>query len=104
MFDPQLLDAPSWSDSAAIETPDHQNVLSPLVTAYHERGYEAGYSRGVNDSLAAILEAAEEFARLQPGSSAEIRQLLFAFSEFLEDQIGRTPPHSDNGFVDGLGI
>jgi hypothetical protein len=103
MFDPQSKTS-SWPDSDVTEIPDHQNVLSPLVTAYHERGYEAGYSRGVNDSLAAVLEAAEEFARLQPGSAVETRRLLYAFSEFLEDQIGRTPPHSENGFVDGLGI
>jgi hypothetical protein len=103
MFDPQSKTS-SWPDSDVTEIPDHQNVLSPLVTAYHERGYEAGYSRGVNDSLAAVLEATEEFARLQPGSAVETRRLLYAFSEFLEDQIGRTPPHSENGFVDGLGI
>jgi hypothetical protein len=103
MFDPQLKSS-SWPDSEVTEMPDHRNVLSPLVTAYHERGYEAGYSRGVNDSLATILEAAEEFARLQPGSAVETRRLLYAFSKFLEGQIGRTPPHSEDGFVDGLGI
>jgi hypothetical protein len=103
MFEPQSKIS-SWPDSDPTEMTGQQNVLSPLVSAYHERGYEAGYSRGVNDSLATILEAAEEFVRLQPGSGVETRRLLFAFSKFLEDQIGRTPPHSENGFVDGLGI
>jgi hypothetical protein len=103
MFDPKSTTS-SWPDLDMTEMPDHQNVLSPLVSAYHERGYEAGYARGVNDSLAAVLEAAEEFVRLQPGSAEETRRLLYAFSEFLEGQIGRTPPHSENGFVDGLGI
>ena len=103
MFEPQSKIS-SWPDSDATEMPDQQNVLSPLVSAYHERGYEAGYSRGVNDSLTAVLEAAEEFVRLQPGSAVETRRLLYAFSKFLEDQIGRTPPNQENGFVDGLGI
>jgi hypothetical protein len=103
MFDPRSKTS-SWPDSDLTEMPAQQNVLSPLISAYHERGYEAGYARGVNDSLATILEAAEEFARLQPSSAVETRRLLYAFSKFLEDQIGRTPPHSENGFVDGLGI
>ena len=103
MFDPQSRTS-SWPDSDLTEMADQQNLLSPVVSAYHERGYDAGYVRGVNDSLATILEAAEEFARLQPGSAVETRRLLYAFSEFLEGQIGRTPPHSENGFVDGLGI
>jgi hypothetical protein len=103
MFDPQSKTS-SWPDSDVTEMPDHQNVLSPLVSAYHERGYEAGYARGVNDFLATMLEAAEEFARLQPSSTVETRRLLYAFLEFLEKQIGRTPTHSENGFVDGLGI
>jgi hypothetical protein len=79
-------------------------ALPSLVSAYHERGYEAGYARGINDALAAVLESTEDFARLQPGSAAETRRLLYAFSEFLEEQVRQSPSHSDHGFVDGLGI
>jgi hypothetical protein len=103
MFEPTSKSS-SWPELDVTEVPNHQDVLSPLVSAYHERGYEAGYARGINDSLAAVLEAAEEFARLQPKSHLETLRLLHAFSEFLENQISRTPPHSENGFVDGLGI
>jgi hypothetical protein len=79
-------------------------ALPSLVSAYHERGYEAGYVRGINDALASVLEATEDFARLQPGSAAETRQLLYTFSKFLEEQVRQSPLHSDDGFVDGLGI
>ena len=42
MFDPKSTTS-SWPDFILTETPDHQNVLSPLVSAYHECGYEAGF-------------------------------------------------------------
>ena len=79
-------------------------ILPSLVSAYQEHGFEAGYSRGVNDALAAVLEVAEEFARLRPESAAETRRVLYAFSEFLESRVRQTPPDEDFGFVDGLGI
>ena len=87
-----------------IDAPVQQQVLPSLVTAYQERGYDAGYARGVNDALAAVLEATEDFARLRPESVAETRRLLFAFSEFLEKQFRPTPSHLEHDFVDGLGI
>jgi hypothetical protein len=79
-------------------------ILPSLVSAYQERGFEAGYSRGVNDALAAVLEAAEEFARLRPESAAETRKVLYAFSEFLERHVRQAPPYVESEFVDGLGI
>jgi hypothetical protein len=94
----------SRPDRNPIEIPDHQHVLPPLVSAYHERGYEAGYARGKNDVLAAVLETTDEFSRLEPESAAETRKLLYAFSKFLEEQIQRSPRDSDHGFVDGSGI
>jgi hypothetical protein len=100
MFD---LKSKSWPAGDPLEIPDQQ-VLPPLVSVYHERGYEAGYARGINDALAAALEATEEFVRLQPGPAAETRSLLCAFSKFLEEQIRRSPPHGEHGFVDGSGI
>jgi hypothetical protein len=92
------------SKSQTTVAPARQNVLPNLVNAYHERGYEAGYARGVNDALAAVLEATEDFARLRPEPAVETRRLLYAFSEFLEEQIHRTPHHAEHEFVDGLGI
>src|ERR1700722_8587220 len=86
------------------EESSRSEILPSLVSAYQERGFEAGYSRGVNDALAAVLEAAEEFARLRPESAAETRRVLYAFSEFLESRVRQTPPDEDFGFVDGLGI
>jgi hypothetical protein len=82
----------------------HENVLPNLVSAYQERGYEAGYARGVSDTLAAVLEATEDFVRLRPNSAAETRRLLHAFSEVLEQHVRQTPPPAHHEFVDGLGI
>jgi hypothetical protein len=86
------------------ETHERQELFSGLVTAYQERGYEAGYARGANDALASVLEAIEEFARPRPESAGETRRLLYAFSEFLENKVCQTPPRPANDFVDGLGI
>jgi len=98
----------SNSATQAAEEPrdsrERQELFSGLVTAYQERGYEAGYARGANDALASVLEAAEEFARLRPESAAQTRRLLFAFSEFLENRVRRTPPTTAPDFIDGLGI
>ena len=87
-----------------VDTYERQECFSGLVTAYQERGYEAGYSRGANDALASVLEAIEEFARLRPESAAETRRTLYAFSEFLESRVCPTPQLLSNEFVDGLGI
>jgi hypothetical protein len=54
--------------------------------------------------LAQVLLAADRFARLRPDSAAETRRLLYAFSEFLEDQVPRTPAYPDHYVADGLGI
>jgi len=84
--------------------PDQQQVFPPLMSAYHERGYEMGYARGRSDVLAAILEATETFVRLDPDSAANTRRLLYAFSDFLEQQMSRRSPEVPHEFVDGLGI
>lgn len=86
------------------ELPDQQQVLPPLMSAYQERGYAAGYGRGRNDALIAILALTEEFARLDPSMAADTRRTLYAFSDFLERRIVRTAPQSHGSFIDGLGI
>ncbi|MGA3067871.1 MAG: hypothetical protein ABSF29_13595 [Tepidisphaeraceae bacterium] len=88
----------------ARELPDGVNVFSTVVSAFQEQGFEAGYARGINDALAAVLEASDEFARMQPLSVAETRKLLYAFSRFLEERIRQSRHHRRHEFVDGLGI
>jgi hypothetical protein len=83
---------------------ERENILPSLVAAYEERGYESGYARGVNEALAAVLEATEDFARLRPESPDVTRRLLYAFSKYLEGRVRRTPPQVAHEFVDGLGI
>ena len=90
--------------SVTAEEPALRSVLPSLVSAYCERGYDAGYARGVNDMLAQVLLAADRFARLRPESATDTRRLLYAFSEFLEDQVPRTPAYPDHFVAEGLGI
>ena len=94
----------SFQGDNAVENPGDQAVLPSLVSAYHQRGYEAGYARGINDALAAVLEATEDFARLEPESAADTRRRLHVFSIFLEERLLRSPARADFGFVDGSGI
>jgi hypothetical protein len=86
------------------ETSDGGDIWPALMNVYQEQGFETGYSRGVNDTLAAALEATEEFVRLQQRSNLDARRLLYAFCEFLESHIRRTPPQDSQRFIDGLGI
>ncbi len=79
-------------------------VLSTLASVYERSGYDAGYSRGVNDVLATVLEAAASFSRLQPGSANETFRLLHAFSEFLEQRVEGKSQMVDETFGDGSGI
>lgn len=96
---PILSPEDSSSDSTA-----RKDVWPALASVYHEQGYDAGYHRGVNDTLATVLESAEDFARLHEGDIAATRRLLYAFSEFLEQRAGTRPRTVDQHFVDGLGI
>jgi len=93
--------------SSADSSPDstaRSDVWPALASVYHEQGYDAGYRRGVNDTLATVLEAVNDFARLRDGDVAETRRLLYAFSEFLEQRAGTHSRTVDQHFVDGLGI
>jgi len=92
-----------YPNKPSFETTERDNVWPVLVNVYQEQGYEAGYARGVNDVMAAVLEATEDFVSLRP-DSAETRRLLHAFSEFLENHVRRKPPDRQQGFTDGLGI
>jgi len=89
-------------ESAVITPPP--DIFSPLVNAYEERGYEAGYARGVSDALAFVLEATAEFSRLRRESAAETRKLLYEFSTFIEKQLQGASGRAEAGFSGGLGI
>jgi hypothetical protein len=100
-----LMTASTLSDTETTDFPTEiPNVLPSLVGAFRDHGYEAGYARGVGDTHIALLEAVDEFSRQQSGSPARTRQLLYAFSEFLERKLDRKPARSETGFIDGAGI
>ena len=90
-------------DELSSATGEPDGVWPALVNVYQEQGYEAGYARGVNDVMAAFLEATEDFVGHRV-DSVEARRLLHSFSEFLENHLRRTAPDRDQGFTDGLGI
>jgi hypothetical protein len=86
------------------EDSQQSGVWPALVNVFHEQGYQAGYARGTSDVLANLLEATKDFAKTHPGSPADTRRLLYAFSEFLERRLPKNPPNHAHEFVDGLGI
>jgi hypothetical protein len=94
----------SLAGNVILESPQRQEVWPVLVNAYYEEGFSAGYARGINETLAAVLEATEEFASLRPGSSDETRRLLHSFSKFLEKNVRRAPRDDWAEFSDGSGI
>jgi hypothetical protein len=86
---------------ALADRSEGSGVWPALVDVYQKHGFEAGYARGVNDALATVLEATEDFVRQRPQSAVETRRLLHAFSKFLDRRIGTG---QEDQFVDGLGI
>jgi hypothetical protein len=95
---------PKIEEKISPEDSQQSGVWPALMNAFQEQGYEAGYARGTSDVLANLLEATEDFAKTHPGSPADTRRLLYAFSEFLERRLPKNPPNQAHEFVDGLGI
>jgi hypothetical protein len=90
-------------ESGVIAGDDSAPAIWPaLVDVYQEQGFEAGYHRGVNDVLAAFLEATEQFVHARPENAAETRRLLHEFAGHLEEFLDRSHPHFF--FEDGSGI
>jgi hypothetical protein len=94
------------SQEPASKPTEGDGLWPALVNIYHEQGYEAGYASAKSDALAAILESTEDFLRLRSHQSdPQTRQILYAFSEFLENRVRRkTPEETHAVFIDGLGI
>jgi hypothetical protein len=103
MSDINLFDNETTEELPALN--DRSGVWPAIVNVYQEHGFKAGYSRGVNDTLAAALESTEDFLRSRAGSDPHARRLLYAFSEFLEKRVRTNSPADDQpSFIDGLGI
>ena len=99
------------NSTETFELPDQTEVFPGVVDsvlgAYRADGFEAGYSRAVNDLLAEFALAAREFAREHHNDSPELRaalrDFLLKFEQHLE-QAAATSKQPDS-FVDGgLGI
>jgi hypothetical protein len=103
MTSTKMLSSVRPSAVAADDLFENQELFPAIAQSYQERGYEEGYARGVNDTLAAFLEEARDFALQQSQPVDETRRLLFAYSEFLEKRV-RHSPSPEQHFVDGLGI
>jgi hypothetical protein len=83
---------------------DPPDLFSSVIDAYQEHSYEAGYARGINDAQLALLEAADEFSRQRSEAPNRTRQLLHAFSKFLEQKLDSHSRHTMQEFIDGSGI
>jgi hypothetical protein len=78
-------------------------VFDGVLEAYRQEGYEAGYRRAVNDLLADFPLISADFLRSQSAPSPELRKVLRAFEEHLEQAAGASA--NAHHFVDGgLGI
>jgi hypothetical protein len=93
------------SSADSLEATEQDGLWPVIANVYHEQGYEAGYSRGVSETLALALEATEEFLRSSEHTDRDARSLLYAFSRFVEDRVRSSPGANDHhAFIDGLGI
>lgn len=82
-----------WPDEVGDGLPESpggsDGLFRPLLGAYEQHGYAAGYRRAVSDVLAALLAAGEDYIRHErPASAADLRQVVLAFSDHLEHRLG----------------
>ena len=86
-------------------------VFPNLLSLYEQQGYRHGYRRAVQELLAALVPAAEDFIHQHETSphadsisSAELRRLIYRFGQQLEHRLQRTTSPSGSYVSDGLGI
>jgi hypothetical protein len=98
----QREEAVEVADLAAGSSVVSASVMSGLLGAYQEQGYEQGYRRGVADVLAQLLVLTEQYLREQPAAGESLRRSLYGFEAYVEHHL---QPRGDGGFVSGgLGI
>ena len=74
-----------------------------VLAAHRREGYDTGYWRGVNDTLASLILAAEESLAARSGDTAGLRQLIQQIYCRLERELDSR--HDRHDYVeDGLGI
>src|SRR5579862_4727016 len=96
-----VLQERSW-ESRAAGTREDAGLLSGLLGAYKEQGYEHGYRRGVADVLASLLLLTEEFLRQQEDPDPRLRRLFYQFGDYVE--ANHSPKRGADYFCGGLGI
>ncbi|MDB5171676.1 MAG: hypothetical protein JWN51_449 [Phycisphaerales bacterium] len=78
------------------------SVMSGLLGAYQEQGYEQGYRRAVADVLAQLLLLTEQYLREQGSDAEDLRGRLYGFEAYVERHL---QARGESGFVSGgLGI
>lgn len=84
-------------------TPEYFAAVREELISLAHNAFRDGYTRAVGQQFAAIAPHAEEYLRLQPGSSEEHRRLIYGFVEHLQKRLAEAAQES--GYVDGgLGI
>jgi hypothetical protein len=85
------------------------DVFPSLLSVYQQRGYERGYHQAAADIMHSLFAVTEDFVSAHSvddcrvDSPAELRRLLYQFSQQLERKLQTLSP--DPGYLsDGLGI
>ena len=99
---PLLKELPEHLKVSHHNSQDGPHLWSALTTVYQDRGFSAGYRRGVSDTVASALAATEDFLVLRGESPADTRRLLHAFIDYFESRVRTTTAQAE--LVDGLGI
>jgi len=100
-FMPAVLEERGWESRAAGHRED-AGLLSGLLGAYQEQGYEQGHRRGVADVLASLLLLTEEFLSQQEDPDPRLRRLFHQFGDYVE--ANHAPRRGAEFFNGGLGI
>jgi hypothetical protein len=91
-------------DPHADEAVQSPGILSALIDAYREEGFERGYERAARDVLDSLVGITERFLREANGGEGNSRQLVYAFVEFLEREILAESGNVAGYVSGGLGI
>lgn len=71
------------------------------LPAYEQQGFERGYYQAVGDILATLVFATERYLRECPAcNEAQVRQAIYDFEQFLNEQIRSVSKSHERGSVD----
>jgi len=97
----ELMEGPASFDDAL--GGELSGLLGGLSEVYRGEGYERGYRRAINEVLAVLLLATEDYVRGGGASVPDARRAFYGFERYAEERILSLSPN--HGYVSGgLGI